>query len=73
MLDLICKNDVVSCDDLEKDTLNELVRRMEVERKITGKILHQFEFVPFAWQLNQGVLEKSINKIEKIESNSTPM
>jgi hypothetical protein len=40
---------VVSSEKCDQETLKTLVKTMKEERRITGKILHGFEFVVFTW------------------------
>ena len=64
VLEQICKNEVVSSEKCDQETLKTLVKTMKEERRITGKILHGFEFVVFTWQINAEVMKKAIENIK---------
>ena len=61
------ENEVYTSSKCDQDTLRTLVKMMKEERRITGKILHQFDFVVFAWKIEPEVMKKAIESIKADE------
>jgi hypothetical protein len=59
-LQVLCENQVVSNDKNVRDTLHQVVQLIKEEQRTTGKMLHQFEFYPFQWNMDAGFFNKCI-------------